>query len=128
MEIKKARRSFEEKLALNIKSDKKSFFAYARGSGRAKITQGPLVGSDGMVMEEMTDMVEEYNRYFSTVFTLENIQNLPRAEMMYTGEERDKCKDVGFTEDDIMQILKRIRPDKAAGADDMAPRLLAQVR
>ena len=55
-----------------------------------------------MVMEEMTDMVEEYNRYFSTVFTLENTQNLPRAEMMYTGEERDKCKDVGFTEDDIM--------------------------
>jgi len=34
-----------------------SFFAYVRGGGRARVTQGPLVGSDGSVMKDMVEMV-----------------------------------------------------------------------
>jgi len=72
-----------------IQTDRKSFFAYVRGGGRARATQGPLVGSDGSVMKDMVEMVEEYNRYFSSVFTSENLQYLPEAEMVFTGADRD---------------------------------------
>jgi len=86
-EIRKACSEFENKLAANLKTDRKSFFAL--GGGRARVTQEPLVGSDGRVMKDMVEMVEEYNRYFSSVFTSENLQYLPEAEMVFTGADRD---------------------------------------
>ena len=66
-------------------------------------------------MEESVEMVEEYNKYFSSVFTCENLRDLPQAEMMFTGKEQDKCGDFTFSQEDILDVLKKIRPDKAAG-------------
>jgi len=40
--VKKARRKFEEKLADNIKEDRKSFFAFARSKSKSKVSNGSL--------------------------------------------------------------------------------------
>jgi len=118
-EIRKARREFENKLAANIKTDRKSFCAYAKGGGRARVTHGDfwLEVMAVYVMKDMLEMVEEYNRYFSSVFTSENLQYLPREELVFTqmfGADRDKCTYVVFTHDDILNVLKRVRPDEGS--------------
>ena len=41
-EIRKSKRNFEVKLARNIKSDTKSFFAYVRNRTKSKVERGPL--------------------------------------------------------------------------------------
>ena len=41
-EVDNARKSFENKLAKNIKTDVKSFFAYARSKSKTKVGVGPL--------------------------------------------------------------------------------------
>jgi len=46
--------------------------------------------------------------------------------MVFTGVDHDKCTDVVFTHDDILNVWKRVRPDKA-GVDDITPRLLEQI-
>jgi len=52
-QIKKAKYNFERKLAENIKSDSKSFFAYVRGSSNAASKLGPLVNSEGEVIDSV---------------------------------------------------------------------------
>ena len=46
-EVDNARKSFENKLARNIKTDVKSFFAYARSKSKTKVGVGPLDDGSG---------------------------------------------------------------------------------
>ena len=68
-------------------------------------------------------VAEEFNNYFSTVFT----QSLPEIEQIFRGPEKQKCVDMVFTEKDVMKKLEKLREDKAAGADDLSPRFLKEL-
>jgi len=58
-EIWKSRLNFEKKLALNIKNDTKSFFAYACSKTKCKVQVGPLLNSDGdRVPDSSDDLVQ----------------------------------------------------------------------
>jgi len=46
-ELKKARKNFEKKLAVNIEQDSKSFYAYARSKAKCKVQVGSLINSQG---------------------------------------------------------------------------------
>jgi len=78
-EIRKSKRNFEVKLARNIKSDTKSFFAYVRKRTKSKVETGPLLNDSGVMLNSQTDMAEEFNRYFASVFTSENVTHLLQA-------------------------------------------------
>ena len=56
--MKKTKQYFEKKLAENIKTDPKSFFAYTRSKTRTKDSVGPLVNCMG---EVITDSIEAAN-------------------------------------------------------------------
>ena len=45
---KKAKYSFEKKLASNVKTDTKFFYAYARSKSKTKTSVGPLKNGDGV--------------------------------------------------------------------------------
>ena len=55
-EIRKARKSFERKLAQNIKHDLKSFYAYARSKSKCKVHIGPLTNGDGNMISSASDI------------------------------------------------------------------------
>jgi len=63
VEVNKACRNFEKKLAENIKSDKKSFFAYARSKNKCKVQVGAV--HKCRVLSSERDMVTA-RVYFST--------------------------------------------------------------
>ena len=85
-EIKKARRSFEKKLAKNIKQDKKSFFAYMRSKCKSRTQVGTLTNKTGSCLDGIHDIVSEFNDYFTTVFTLENTEDLPEPVKIFKGQ------------------------------------------
>ena len=64
-------RSYEQKIAFNIKHDSKSFYAYVRSKQKVQDKVGPLEGSDGNIITEGFLMAENLNEYFSSVFTRE---------------------------------------------------------
>ena len=76
-EIRESKRNFERKLAANIKQDSKSFFAYIRSKQTVKDVVGSLKDNDGLVMTKGKEMADTLNIYFSSVFTLEDKNNLP---------------------------------------------------
>ena len=126
-EIKKAKKRFESKLAQNIKNDKKSFYAYVRSKSKSKTKIGPLAGDDGATVEDSSAMAESFNTFFSSVFTVEDMDNMPRADNVFSGGTDEALQDIIVNDKMIVDKLTKLRSDKAAGADAMSPWLLKEV-
>ena len=86
-EIRKSERHFEHKLAQNIKSDTKSFYAYARSKQNVRDKVGPLGANAGNIITQGFVMAEELNMHFSSVFTKEDTCSLPVPETNVNGSE-----------------------------------------
>ena len=71
-EVRKSKRNFARKLAQNIKSDSKSFYAYVRRKQHVRDKVGPLEDIAGNIITQEFLMAEELNRHFSSVFTRED--------------------------------------------------------
>ena len=90
-EYRKAKRKFEKKLVNNIKTNPKSFYSYVRSKSRTKDAVGPVLDSNGQLIDNDVQMCEEFNSYYSSVFTRENLNvELPEAEKLFNdGPEKE---------------------------------------
>ena len=86
-EVRKSKRNFEHKLAQNIKSDSKSFYAYVRSKQNVRDRVGPLEDNAGNKITQGILMAEELNMHFSSVFTREDTSSLPVPETKFEGSE-----------------------------------------
>ena len=88
-EVRKSKRNFELKLAQNIKSDGKSFYAYvSKQNVRDRV--GPLEDNAGDKITEGILMAEELNMHFSSVSTREDTSSLPVPETKFNGSEEER--------------------------------------
>ena len=126
-EVKKARKSFEKKLAKNIKQDKKSFFAYMRSKTKVRPQMCPLTDSKGRCLDGLSDIVEEFNTYFTSVFTEESLGNIPDPVTVFSERDSKILYDFEITVEDVRSKLSKIRMDKSGGPDELKPRLLANI-
>jgi len=126
-ETKRAKYNFERKLAENIKKDTKSFYAYVKGKAKAGRNIGPLLNDQNEVVDSVEGMSQEFNRFFSSVFTKELSGEVPEAAWVYK-ESTSGLWDIEITEKKILDKLERLRDDKAAGADDLVPRFLNGIK
>ena len=76
-EVRKSKQNFEHKLAHNIKSDGKSFYAYVRSKQNVRDKVGPLEDNFGNIVTQGFLMAEELNMHFSSVFTRQDTSSLP---------------------------------------------------
>jgi len=110
-------------LAENIKKDTKSFYAYVKGRAKAGRSIGPLVNDQNVVVDSAEEMSQEFNKFFSSVFTKERTGEVPEANWVYN-ENENGLNDIDITEEKGSAKLDKLRDDKAAGADDLLPRFL----
>ena len=108
--------------------DRKSFYAYVRSRSRSRTGPGPLVDEQGNTSILPLEMAEKFNSYFASVFTLENTSNMPTAESVFSGSETEKLVDFPIDELVVRKKLDKLRSDKAAGADDLSPRILYELK
>ena len=83
---RKSKRNFEHKLAQNIKSDSKSFYAYVRSKQNVREV-GPQEDNFGNIVTQVFLMADELNMHFSSVFTREDTSSLPVPETKFKGSE-----------------------------------------
>ena len=127
IEIRRAKRNFEKKLSEKIDTDRKSFYTYVRNRSHAKSSIGPLF-TDNQVPIEQDKMAEEFNKYFTSVFTIEDTANVPTAAPSFRGTDNDRLCDIQIDRSLVRKSLDSLRIDKAPGADSMSPRVLAELK
>ena len=94
---------YEQKLTENIKRDSKSFFKYVRSRQKKKDKVGPLKDADGNLITNDEVTADLLNKYFGSVFTEENIKNIPVASKKFQGDGKDVKREVIFTKSELLR-------------------------
>ena len=125
-EIRQSKRSYEQKLACNIKNDSKSFYAYVRSKQNVQDKVGPLEDSAGNIISQGFLMAEDLNGYFSSVFTKEDISSLPVADAKFKGAKSDYLGPLVVTPELVAKKIKAMKDNKSPGVDGIPPKLLME--
>ena len=125
--MKKAKKNFEKKLAMNIKQDSKSFYSYVRSKSKAKVQISSLKNDSGDTLNNDFEIATCLNTFFGSVFTHEDSRDIPDVTDMRISDD-DECSDVQFSENDVLMVLNKLKADKSPGPDDLLPRLLMEIK
>lgn len=98
-----------------------------RSKCKSRTQVGTLTDNMGRSLDGIQDIVNEFNNYFTTVFTLENTKDLPEPVKIFKGPESNMLTRVEFTVTDVSKKLMKLRTDKSGGPDELKPRLLFNV-
>ena len=118
-----SKRSYEQKLACNIKNDSKSFYEYVRSKQSVQNKVGPLEDSAGNIISQGFLMAEDLNGYFSSVFTREDISSLPVPDAKFQEAKSDYLGPLIVTPDMVAKKIKAMKNNKSPGMDGMPPKL-----
>jgi len=123
--IQNAKRKLEKRLA-EEKENQKPFYAYVRGKTTSRHTIGPLKNEKGQKISKEEEMAAELNKYFSSVFTKTGGDGHPRTTLQER-EVEEEMERIQFTEKEVLQKIRKLRPDSAAGPDGIGPKLLQKL-
>ena len=117
-------RDFEHKLAQNIKSYSKSFYAYVRSKQNVRDIVGPLEDNAGNKITQGILMAEEFNMHFSPVFTREDTSSLPVPETKFYESEGEMLGQLVVTREVVASKINNMKENKSPGVDGIAPKIL----
>jgi hypothetical protein len=127
--IRLAKRNFEQKLAKNVKNDNKSFFAYVRSKQRTVEKVGPIKDSIGNIITNDRDAACLLNDYFSSVFTMEDIHNIPEPIRIFKGDINTEGLLCGIITPELVEKkLEKLNVNKCPGLDGIHPRILFELK
>ena len=98
-----------ENLKEAIKNDSKSFYAYVRSKQNVRDKVGPLEDSAGNIKSQDFLMAEDLNRYFSSVFTREDISSLSVSDTKFQEAKSDYLGQLIIT---LEMVAKKIKAMK----------------
>ena len=126
-ENRKAKIKFEEKLALNIKNDSKSFFAYANANRKTSKKVGPLKDENKCVIHSNKCAANYLNKYFTSVFVEEDLITMPKPNKIFQGNTENCLQNVEINEDIVIEKLNSLNVSKSQGPDEIHGKLLHEL-
>ena len=127
-EIRKSKRNCEHKLAQNIKSESKSFYAYVRSKQNVRDKVGPLEDNVGNIITQGFLMAEELILHFSSVFKREDTSSLPVPETKFNGPEGERLGQLVVTPKVVATKINNTKEIKSPGVDGISPKILTNCR
>jgi hypothetical protein len=125
-EVRNAKLQMERRIMNKAKKDPKAFHGYVRRNTKVKDMVGPLTNEDGTVITEDSVTAQVLNDYFSSVFTVESMENMPEAAQIFTGRDDAKLDHVDFSITGIKKCINRLKPGKAPGEDGILSTVLKE--
>ena len=125
--IRKAKRKFEKKLASGGEKDgvkKRQFYAYVKQRTKCRPSIGLLKDRAGRMVQDEKEMAEMFNKFFNSMFTKENTDNVPDPQQQHGGE---MLADVKITTKKVEEKVRKLRKGAAAGPDKIGPQLLQEL-
>ena len=124
-EIRKAKYNYENNLSTKIKTDNKIFWSYVRKQSKTKSVVSKLQMSIGEITPTSQETANTLNDYFTSVFRLENLYNIPNFK---DREFNRIVETVTITEELVDKAIKRVNPTKAQRPDQFHPRFIEQTK
>ena len=116
-------RDFERNIARESKLNPKAFFNYTNSKLKTTSSVPDLDTRNGIKTSGDKQKANVLNDFFSSVFTRENLQNIPDFEEKNLVEE---MKNLVITEDMVLQKINKLKPNKSTGLDGISPRVLLE--
>ena len=123
--VRTSKREEEIRIARTAKVNPKEFYAYINNKKSARRDIGPLNKEDGDLAFTDSEMSDVLNKYFCTVFTLENTTDLPTAPLTYSGE--NKLTDIYVTTQIVEQKICKLNKYKSQGPDKIPARIIKEL-
>lgn len=122
-EARKALKEYEREIAKQAKHNPKKFYQYVNSKLHTKSNIADLRVDNGSMVEDDTQKATMFNNFFGSVFTKENLQNIPELEKRRCQRELDN---IVITESSVRDVLMKLHTDKSPGPDGIHPRVLKE--
>ena len=120
---RKLQKEFEKDIIKKLKKDPKAFWRYANSKLKTRSKIADLLKSDGTLTQTEEEKAQVLNDFFSSVFTEEDLSNIPTLEDRYSN---DPISDIHITPEMVLKNLKKLKIHKSAGPDGIHPRCLKE--
>ena len=124
-EVRKAKRDFERKIAKESKKNPKAFWSYYKEKTRKFQGIPTLVNGNGEKYDENQGKADCLNDFFASVFTEEDLSHTPTIPKKDIDIPMDPLV---ITTEQVMGKLRNLNVHKAQGPDEIAPRILYELR
>ena len=118
------RRQFESNLAGQVKKNPKQFWSYAKSRLKTRQKIPALKRSDGSMAVTPKEKADLLNEYFSSVFTVENVVNVPVPNRQDVNES---LSSIEITPELVLSKLESLNPNKTCGYDKCHPHMLREL-
>ena len=122
--VRQAKKKLERKLAKEAKKNAKQFHSYIKKKTSNRVTVGPLKAGEELVTDNQ-QMCNMLNDFFCSVFTEENLEEIPVVSQQYKGDE--PLEDVPITKEKVRKKLADLKPSSAPGPDKVWARILQKL-
>ena len=126
--IKDNKAQFEMKIANEIKTNPKQFWRYINSQKPHTQEFPTIVDTNGKEHKDDISKAETFNEYFASVYTSEDPNNIPTPEINVRVNNITALDTIDITSDKVKKYLQAINPSKAAGPDEIHPRLIYEIR
>lgn len=116
-------RDFEKDIARNIKENPKAFWRYTNSKLKNRPKLGDLQTADGKLTSDNQEKAEILNRFFSSVFTKEDLTQIPTLHPI---RSEINLASTLINPELVAKKLNKLNPSKSAGPDGIHPRVLKE--
>ena len=119
--IKKLKKEKENKIAKNIKLNPKAFYQYVASKTVKREGIHDLINNDGNIVSNDKEKCDILNSYFSSVFTVEDTNDLPTID---SNKKIPPLVTCNITLKEMECALKNLNDSKSPGPDNFHPKFL----
>ena len=120
--IRDARHAYESNLVRNLKLDPRKLYRYIRSQQRVKARVSPLMTSSGKLTSNDSEVAEELNTFFKSMFVLEDVSNVP--DFTRVTDNMPVLQDIDINVMDVKKELDMLKMDKSQGPDGIPTNVL----
>ena len=116
--------AFERNISKEIKNDNKLFWRYVNSQRNSNSNIPDLKREDGTLTSNDAEKAELLNKQFTSVYTDEDVNNLPILEPLPIISNLDNIE---IHQAEVKKLLKNLRTQKSCGPDKVHPYLLQKL-